>query len=257
MAEDISSPATDLLRRVTVPAGLAVAAVVAIAWYVTLISADATMMLMAPATVGSTGLALFFALLVVMMVAMMLPSALPMMLAFHGFTRLEAGRPTRPADLVGTFAFVVPYFVVWGAFGVAGLLGLMSLGLLGPWIGWYVLVPAGTLLAAGAWQVTRTKEVCLNHCQSPMGFVVRHWRSGRMGAVRMGLRHAMYCIGCCWLFMLVLFVAGSMSLVWMGGVSLMIFVEKLGVRPLLVSRAIGVLLIALGSLAALGTILGL
>lgn len=246
-----------LLRRLTIPVAGAVAVVVAAAWYLTWASSDLMMQLMAPSTIGSANLTLFFALIVVMMVAMMLPSALPMALAYHGFTRLAAGRPTQPADTIGTIAFVVPYFLMWGAFAIVALFGLFALNLLGPWTGIAVLVPAATLVAAGLWQVTRTKEVCLNHCTSPMTFVLHHWRSGRLGAMRMGFRHSLYCIGCCWLFMIVLFVAGATSLVWMGGLSIAIFAEKLGVRPLLFSRAIGVLLVALGGLVTAGVVLSM
>src|SRR2546428_10556133 len=234
---------TALLRRVTIPVAAAVVLVVAAAWYATWTSADFLMALMAPSTITSTDLALFFALLLVMMVAMMLPSAMPMILAYRGLTRLEAGQIVRPADALGTFAFVGAYFLVWGAFGVAALFALMALGILGPWTGVAVLIPAGTLVAAGAWQVTRTKAVCLKHCTSPMGFVMHHWRSGRVGAWRMGLRHSLYCVGCCWLFMIVLFVAGSMSLVWMGGLSIAILTEKLGVRTAFFSRMIGLVLL--------------
>jgi len=252
-----------LLRGLSAPFAGLVAVVVVAAWFVVWATSDMMMALMGVPIFPPRllDLALFFALLVVMMVAMMLPSALPMMIAFRGLTRLDAGRPVRPADDIASTLFVIPYFLVWGCFAVVALLGLVGLGFVGTMAGpvgrFLAFVPGITLLVAGAWQVTRTKEVCLSHCASPMGFVMRHWRSGRLGAFRMGLRHSMYCIGCCWLFMIVLFVAGAMSLAWMGGVSLMIFVEKLGVRPLLVSRAIGVLLIALGSLAAVGTILAM
>ena len=241
-----------LLRRVTIPVAAAVALVVAAAWYATWTSSDFLMALMAPSTIVSSDLVLFFALLVVMMVAMMLPSAMPMILAFRGMTRLEAGRPTKPADNTATVLFVMPYFLVWGAFGVAAILGLIGLGLIGAigtTTGPFVFASAVTLVAAGLWQVTRTKEVCLTHCTSPMSFVMRHWRSGRIGAIRMGLRHSLYCVGCCWLFMLVLFISGSTSLLWMGGISVVIFAEKLGDRTLLLSRAIGALLVAFGTLA--------
>src|SRR5438094_680365 len=238
-ASDLATPSS-LLRRRTIPVGLGVAALVALAWYVTWTSSDFATALVAPAAFGSTDLALFFALMVVMMVAMMLPSALPMALAYHGLTRLENGQPSKPADVVGTVAFVVPYFVVWGSFGLVGSM------LMGPGL----LLSAAALLAAGVWQVTHTKEICLSHCTSPMGFVLQHWRSGRIGAMRMGFRHSLYCIGCCWLFMLVLFTSGSMSLLWMGGISVAIFAEKLGVRTVLFSRAIGRILLGLGAVAA-------
>ncbi len=237
------------------PVGAAVAVVVAAAWYVTWASAGVFMGLLAPSVLGLTDLALFFALLVVMMVAMMLPSALPMILAYRGMTRLEAGRPTNPADDAATALFVAPYFLVWGGFGVLALMALIALGLIGSMRGSLVFASAAILVAAGLWQVTRTKEVCLTHCTSPMSFVMHRWRSGRIGAMRMGFRHALYCIGCCWLFMLVLFISGSMSLLWMGGLSVVIFAEKLGVRTALFSRAIGVLLVAFGGLTAAAAIL--
>ena len=255
MRDDVSASGSMLLRRLTIPVAIAVGATVVVAWYVTWASSDVTMMLLVPATVGSTDLALFFSLIVVMMVAMMLPSALPMILAYHGMTRLEAGRPTKRADALATVAFTIPYFAVWGAFGVGTLLALLALGILGPWSGLAVVLPGGVLIAAGLWQVTRAKEVCLAHCTSPAGFVLHHWRSGRLGAIVMGFRHSLYCIGCCWLFMIVLFVSGSMSLLWMGALSVVIFVEKLGVRTVLISRAIGVLLVVLGGLVATAGIL--
>ena len=133
----------------------------------------------------------------------------------------------------------------------------MGSGLLGAVTGPFVFASAVTLVTAGVWQVTRTKEVCLTHCTSPMSFVLHHWRSGRIGAIRMGFRHSLYCIGCCWLFMLVLFISGSMSLLWMGGLSVVIFAEKLGVRTILFSRVIGVLLVALGALAGVGAFIAM
>src|SRR5437879_9704567 len=257
MVDTVPAEPAWLLRHLTVPVAAAVALAVGAAWYATWTSADVLMALTAPSLLRSTDLVLFFALLVVMMVAMMLPSALPMILAFRGMTRLEAGGPTRPADDAATALFITPYFLVWGAFGVGALLALMASGLMGPIPGPFVFASAVTLVTAGVWQVTRTKEVCLTHCTSPMSFVMHHWRSGRIGAIRMGFRHSLYCIGCCWLFMLVLIISGSMSLVWMGGISVVIFAEKLGVRTLLFSRVIGVLLMALGALAAVGGFIAL
>jgi len=243
------------LPRLTGPVATVVVAVVALAWYVVWTTQDLAMSVMAAPTMGTgidaTVLAVFFLLMTVMMVAMMLPSALPMVLAYRGLTRLEGGRPARPADDLGTFLFVLPYFVVWGGFAVLALLGLAALGLLGPFTGTLAFTPAVVLLAAGLYQFTRPKDVCLSHCESPMGFVMHHWRSGRAGAVRMGSRHAMYCIGCCWLFMLVLFVVGAMSLAWMGIVSIFIFAEKVGSERFPVKRLIGAVLFILGGIVAL------
>ncbi|HLB67939.1 MAG TPA: DUF2182 domain-containing protein [Thermoplasmata archaeon] len=259
MAGEVPRGGVDLLRRLTVPLGLFVALVVAVAWYVTWATSDIVMVLMAvpvePAR--AVDLALFFVLMVTMMVAMMLPSALPMIVAFHGITRLEGGRPVKAADWPSTGAFVFPYFLVWGGFGVLALLGLMALGLIGPLTGTLGLLPAATLVAAGVYQLTRTKEVCLAHCRSPLAFVLGHWRPGRLGAFRMGLRHSLYCIGCCWMFMLVLFVAGSMSLFWMGAVSVAIFAEKVSpTTTTLASRAIGAVLFVFGALLAAMSVVG-
>src|SRR2546428_12390380 len=107
------------------------------------------MALPAPSLFRSTDLVLFFALLVVMMVAMMLPSALPMIVAYRGMTRLEAGRPTKPADDAATALFIAPYFLVWGAVGVAAPLALSAFGLLGSMTGALALASAVTLVAAG------------------------------------------------------------------------------------------------------------
>ncbi len=236
---------------------LLVAILVGAAWYVTWATSGLSMSLLTMGPLGPAELLLAFALFLVMMVAMMLPSALPMVLTYRGFTRLEAGRPTRPADRTATALFASSYFVVWGLFSVAALVGLAALGVLGPPEGWLVLVPSLTLVAAGAYQVTRTKAVCLRHCQSPLGFVMNHWRRGRLGAWRMGLRHALYCVGCCWLFMLALFVAGTSSLLWMGAVSLAILVEKIGWRPRLVSRTIGAVFVVAGAVLAVPALLAL
>ena len=252
MAAEGSLSASDILRRVTIPVAALVAVLVAVAWYVTFSTSTFTMsFLMMGAPTQPVEVALFFGLTMTMMVAMMLPAAFPMIVAFHGMTRLESGRPTKPADTAATAMFVAPYFLVWGAFGVLALVGLVALGLMGPMTGILAVAPAATLVLAGVYQLTRPKEVCLEHCQSPMSFVMQHWRSGRTGAMRMGLHHAAYCLGCCWLFMLVLFIAGSMSLVWMAALSIVIFAEKVSTPRVAVVRGIGALLILLGAVVAL------
>src|SRR3989442_12316110 len=131
-----------------------------------------------------------------MMVGMMLPSAWPMIVAYRGMTRLEAGRPTKPADDTATALFIAPYFLVWGAFGGAALLALSALGLTGAMTGPLAFASAVTLVAAGLWPVTPTKEGCLTHRTSPMSFVLEHWRSARTGGARMAFVHAMYSDAC-------------------------------------------------------------
>src|SRR2546422_11345032 len=133
----------------------------------------------------STDLVFFFALLVVMMVAMMLPSALPMIVAYRGMTRLEAGRPTKPADDAATALFIAPYFFVWGGFGVAALLPLSAFGLLGSFTGPLAFASPVTLVAAGPSPDPPTEENCLTHCPSPLSFRFHHSRSRQPRAVRL------------------------------------------------------------------------
>src|SRR2546427_3680127 len=197
LAADGSVSEPELIRRVTVPVAGLVAVLVAIGWYVTFSTSTLTMsFLMMGTPTQPLELALFFGLTTTMMVAMMLPAALPMIVAFHGMTRLEGGRPVKPADTVATAMFVAPYFLVWGAFGILALVALVALGLIGTMTGALAIAPAATLVVAGVYQLTRPKEVCLAHCQSPMSFVMRNWRSGRPTAAQTGLRHTAYCPRC-------------------------------------------------------------
>lgn len=237
------------LRQLRAPVALAVGVLVAAAWYLTWASSDLTMRLLGPPfPVSYLDIALLLALLTAMMVAMMLPSALPMVLTYRGLTRPGEGEHV---DNVATVAFASAYFLAWGALALLALGGFAALTLLGPLKGVMLFAPAVVLVAAGAYQMTRTKEACLRHCRTPLGFVSAHWRRGRWGALRMGLVHAAYCVGCCWLLMLALFVVGAMSLPWMGLLSLAILVEKVGPGWALAPRAIAAIMLALGAILAL------
>ncbi len=241
----------NISRQVVAPVGLAVIGVTALAWYVTFLTTDSFTSLMMPAPfLGPSQLALFFALMTTMRVAMMLPATLPMILGYRGMLKSNAAVSVGVSANVGTSVFMSAYFLVWAGFGVLALLGLTILGLMGPMVGVTVLVPGIVLMAAGAYQATSVKQACLRQCQSPFTFMMHSWRKGLRGAFRMGLSHSMFCLGCCWLFMVALFVTGAMSLLWMGAVSVMIFVEKVGIRKSHVSRGIGLLLLALGILVS-------
>ncbi len=242
---------SNISRQVVAPVGLAVVGVTALAWYVTFLTTDSFTSLMMPAPLlGPSQLALFFALMTTMMVAMMLPATLPMILGYRGMLKSKAAVSVGISANVGTSVFMSAYFLVWAGFGVLALLGLTVLGLMGPMVGVTALVPGIILTAAGAYQATSVKQSCLRHCQSPFTFMMHSWRKGLGGAFRMGLSHSIFCLGCCWLFMIALFVTGGMSLLWMGAVSVMIFVEKVGIRKSHVSRGIGLLLLALGILVS-------
>jgi predicted metal-binding membrane protein len=103
------------------------------------------------------------------------------------------------------------------------------------------------LLAAGLYQFTPLKAVCLRVCQNPVLFLSQHWRSGNLGAVSMDLRHGAYCVGCCWFLMSLLFVSGIMNLLWIAGIALYVAFEKLLPLNRRLSNIAGLTLIASGA----------
>ena len=164
----------------------------------------------------------------VMMVAMMLPSAAPMILVFVT-VNLRRGLDAN-APYVSTGLFTLGYLLVWGVFSVgataaqwgsqrAAVLAEATLALT-------PLAGAAVLVAAGLWQLTPLKYACLARCQSPLGFLLAEWRQGRRGALVMGLRHGLYCLGCCWALMALLFVGGVMNLAWVAAIATFVLVEK-------------------------------
>lgn len=169
---------------------------------------------------------------VVMMVAMMLPSTLPMVLLF----RLSSEDGVR--GQARTALFVAGYFIVWSAIGVIVLAGQVVLS--GADTGSRALGVAGVLLAAGAYQFTPLKATCLRACQNPADFLVRRWRTGNFGALRLGIDHGLYCLGCCWALMAVLVVAGGMGIAWVTLIALIVLTEKLVPRAVWFGRAVGV-----------------
>ena len=173
------------------------------------------------------GLGWFVGIWVTMMAAMMLPSVAPMALLF---ARVSGERARRGRSFVPTWVFLSGYFAAWTAYGLAGfaLFRVIS-GLDLHFLGWDERGPlvAGTAIAAaGVYQLSPLKRVCLRHCRSPLHFVLGGWREGRVGALRMGLEHGGYCVGCCWGLMLILFSLGVMSIVWMLLIAGIIFAEK-------------------------------
>jgi predicted metal-binding membrane protein len=208
---------------------------------------------MAPSPIVSLAdLVAFVLAWLVMMAAMMLPSALPMVLLYRGMAQ---GHAARGQAFVPTWVFVLGYLLVWAGFGVLvylasqlvalALASSMTLAAAAPY------GAAAVLLAAGAYQFTPLKRACLRACQSPLAFLLGHWKPGPGGALRTGVEHGLYCCGCCWGLMAVLVVAGAMGLAWVVLIALAVFVEKLLPRGQWAPRMIGVLLLALGVLVAL------
>jgi predicted metal-binding membrane protein len=212
--------------------------VVVLAWIATVATANDLGNLMMLQLSGADPVARlsFLALVGVMMGAMMLPAAVPMLNTYRGLAALDSNQ--REAGM-RTTVFAGAYLLLWLAFTGGALIVLLALGLLGMLSGLGLVVPGLLLVAAGAYQFTSWKSYCLSHCRTPVGFVLGHWRSGRVGAARMGFAHGIYCLGCCWVLMLVVFVTGAMSLLWMAGFSGLVLAEKVWSRGELFSRLIG------------------
>jgi predicted metal-binding membrane protein len=182
-----------------------------------------------------------------MMAAMMLPSALPMVQMFARMANAQSPR----ANVMLSSVFVSGYLAVWSSFSIAVTLaqwGLLELRLVTA-----MMVSASSwlsgllLLGAGIYQFTPFKELCLNKCRTPLGFLMSEWRPGIRGAFHMGLSHGAYCVGCCAMLMLLLFVLGVMNLTWIAVLSLVVLVEKtLPAESVWPSRLLGASLIAWG-----------
>ena len=183
----------------------------------------------------------------VMMVAMMLPSAAPMLLLF---ARVNSQHKAAGPLLVTTGLFALGYLIAWGAFSAAAVAlqwGLESARLLSPMMETTtVWLSAGILIAAGLWQLTPVKTVCLRHCRTPLGFLIGQWRAGHYGALRMGLGHGVWCLGCCWALMALLFFGGVMNLYWIVGLAVFVLLEKTIPLGHWLGRVAGVVLVGCG-----------
>jgi predicted metal-binding membrane protein len=191
----------------------------------------------------------------VMMAAMMFPAAAPMLLLFQ---RVATQRHAAGSGFVPTWIFAAGYLLVWTAVGAItwAIVRLVSAGIgrLHPLERgtWAPLALGGVLILAGLYQLTPLKRVCLNHCRTPLTFVMTHWRDGRLGALRMGVVHGLYCLGCCWALFAVLVAAGVMSLAWMLLLTLVVFAEKVLPQGRRASHVVGVAFLILGAVVALG-----
>ena len=188
-------------------------------------SGDADMAMASP-TMGMQA-PLFLAIWVVMMVAMMFPTAAPMILTFH---RIQAGKRERGDTFVATWIFIAAYMVVWTLAGVAAYLGALGAEALATWAALSSTTAAriggAILVAAGLYQLSPLKDLCLSKCRTPIAFIMTSWRDGTTGAMRMGLLHGVYCLGCCWLLFALLFPLGMMNIAAMASITVLIFAEK-------------------------------
>jgi predicted metal-binding membrane protein len=202
---------------------------------------------------AATELGTSFLMWVVMMVAMMAPTAAPMLLALD---RIGRARPDSSGSLLAATCFLFGYLLVWtGASLVATLAQwrLHELSLVSASGASQGAVFGGLLLLlAGVFQLTPLKQACLHRCRSPLLFLMSGWRPGAWGALRMGIVHGGFCVGCCWALMALMFVGGTMNLLWAAGLTLLMLAEKALPMGRRVADAAGVVLLGWGTLA-LGT----
>ncbi len=196
-----------------------------------------------------------FVMWVVMMAAMMLPSATPMILLYARVGR-QAEMQHRPIAATGWFAG--GYLLAWAVFSflaIALQAGLSRAALLTPMLASSSAVMGGLILiAAGAYQWSSWKERCLANCRAPLLLIQRFGGFNRRaaGSLGLGFRHGLYCVGCCWVLMLLLFVGGVMNVVWIAGLAIVVLLEKALSEGRNVSRLFGLILILAGTALALG-----
>ncbi len=201
---------------------LAAAAWGLLIWQAAMMDEDMAMM----PTMGM-GAPLFLAIWVAMMVAIMFPTAAPMILTFAS---VQAGKRRQERPFVPTWLFVGAYLLVWSALGILAYGGAIAAERLAGRSMWLMdhgaRIGGGILIIAGIYQLTPLKRLCLSRCRSPLAFIMSSWREGHGGAVRMGVEHALYCTGCCWLLFVILFPLGMLNVAALAVVTALIFAEK-------------------------------
>lgn len=228
-----------LHSRAVTSASLAV--LVALAWAYLLAGAGMGSMSGMEGMTPAPAWHLVLAMWAVMMVAMMLPSAAPVILLYGTVQRGSSG--VKPP----TLAFLIGYLACWTAFAL--LAATLQLAIAAP-VSMAVesrAASAAVLIAAGLYQLSPLKDACLGRCRSPAQFLSRHYHSGVLGALRLGLLHGAYCVGCCWMLMALLFVGGVMNLAWVAVLTLLVAAEKLLPGGQWIARAAGVAMIGWGA----------
>jgi len=182
----------------------------------------------------------------IMMVAMMLPSATPAILLYA--TVRKSRQPDNAA--AQPWVFLAGYLLVWLVFSVVAALvqsrlPSAAMGLESR------TAQAALLIAAGLYQLSPLKSACISQCRSPAQFISRNWRAGTAGAVRLGILHGAYCVGCCWVLMTLLFVGGVMNVAWIIVITILVTAEKLLPVPSILQRTSGAALIAWGAIRLL------
>lgn len=240
--------------RAIVLTGLTITVI--LSWAYILNGAGMNMDMSMPADMGMGGTSviwtpgywvLMFVMWWVMMVAMMLPSAAPMILLF---ATVNKGAVRQNSRAVPTFVFAAGYLLIWGGFcllAVVAQWALTSLDLLDQMMQSNSrYLGAALLISAGIYQFTPVKDACLKNCKSPVQFIMGHWVPGHFGALKMGLLHGAYCLGCCWFLMGLLFFGGVMNILWIGGLALYVLLEKLMPHGSILEKVVGGILVVWG-----------
>lgn len=246
-----------LLRHDRVVALAGLLAVILLAWGWLLLGAGIEMeqmdvgggqiMLMAPEWTAGYA-AMIFLMWAIMMMAMMLPSAAPAILLAAALLSPRGGRHRfGPTGL-----FALGYLIIWCGFSLVATAlqwGLDRAGLLSADMTSGSAILAGLLLiCAGLYQWTPWKQACLAQCRSPFEYLTRYWRRGALGPMMAGVRHGLFCLGCCWMLMALLFVGGLMNLLWIAALALLVLIEKLLPAGARVSRWTGLALMVWGAI---------
>lgn len=216
-------------------------------WYAVLQQSHGSMSGMVGMTPGVAEGATFVLQWGVMMAAMMLPSAAPMIMLYRTVRRRLASDGERA---IPAWAFAAVYVGIWTLSGIPVYAGYVATTALTMCCAWFArAAPYGVaivLVGAGVYQLTSFKRACLAQCESPLTFLMTRWRSGLFATFGLGVKHAMYCIGCCWALMVILVVAGMMGIWWVTGIAVVVFAEKVGAGGQRVAGWVGVMLVLFG-----------
>jgi predicted metal-binding membrane protein len=253
-----------LVRRDRMVVLVGLALITAIAWWWVLAGAGTGMSTIAmttwqfPPPIHKTmvmGWSLGYAIIMffmwwIMMIAMMTPSATPMILLYARVHR-HSQKEKSQSSVAPTFSFALGYLVAWAAFSLIATLmqwGLERAGLLHAMKMWSIspIFSGSLLVVAGVYQLSPLKNVCLDHCRSPIHFLSHNFRPGSLGAFRMGWIHGLYCLGCCWFLMALLFAGGIMNLVWIAGLAIFVLIEKVAPGGHWIARGAGIAMVAVG-----------
>lgn len=230
-----------LSRRATISTTAILLALAAVAWLVTWRQMSGMMLM-------DLTIPVFMAMWLTMMVAMMFPTVAPVVLA-HRMVVLQRGEGNLP-----TVAFLAGYLLIWTAIGLVPLAGVLAYQAVAMNIDarWLAVAGGAVLVIAGLYQFTPWKSFCLNHCRTPMHFILTHdFGGGSPAALRAGISHGLFCLGCCWALMAVLVIVGLMSLVWMAVIALVFLLEKNWRYGVTVSKIAGVAVTGLGLTVAI------